>query len=109
MLKDKYQSILDKQPRRTNECWLRDTKENKIYIYGYKFLMCLEGTSLEIWLMMDGQITVREIYKKLKKKYQKSNDNDIFEDIISFIIHLERSGLAAWRTRPLFEDININE
>jgi len=101
-----YSHFLKKPPRKTNECWLGD-KNEKIYVYGYKFLLLLEGTSLQIWQLLDGKYSVEEIINKISEDYDSFFQERISEDIIDFLLQLEKIGLLAWRTRPLFEEVNI--
>lgn len=105
-----FKDLIEKAPRRTNECWICDVNENeKIYVYGYKFIACLEGTSFQIWKLMDGSLNINQIADSLCKTYRGIDKGSMIESIISYILQLERAGLAAWQSRPLFEDVDIDE
>lgn len=106
----KYKDFLYKPPRRTNECWLGNIDlDNNIYVCGHKFLACLNNNTLEIWRLMDGRRTILDIVHHLKEKYTFTSKKEILSDTINFILHLENVGLAAWRSRPLFEDVKLND
>ncbi len=105
-----HEELLNKIPRRTNECWLGDLDANgKAYVCGHRFLIYLEGTALRIWQLMDGRLTVAELMDQLSKEYSFTGRTVILEDIIRYIVGLEESGLAAWRTRPLFEEVELDD
>ncbi|TFG74387.1 MAG: PqqD family protein [Thermodesulfobacteriales bacterium] len=109
LLSQKYKDLLNKVPRRTNECWLGDMFEgNDVYVCGYKFLVHLEGTALRIWQLMDGNRTMAELVEQLNKEYSSIARDVILEDSISYVIHLEKAGVAAWRSRPLFEEVKLD-
>jgi hypothetical protein len=103
-----YEELLNKKPRRTNDCWLGDLNGNA-YVCGQRFLLFLEGTALRIWQLMDGHMTVAEIVDQLNKEYSCTNRRIMLEDVIRYILGLEESGLAAWRTRPLFEEVELDD
>jgi len=101
---------MDKTVRLTNECWLGCLSEGEpVYVCGHKFLLRLEGTALEIWKLIDGQNTMADIIAKLTSSYQAVRPESIAEGTIEYILQLERFGLAAWRSRPLFEDVPLDE
>ena len=105
-----YNNLLDKIPRRTSQCWIGDFDEDKqIYVCGYKFVACLKDTALEIWKLIDGKLTVSQIANKLGSIYKRENQKIVLSDTVAYLIELEKAGLAAWQTRPLFEDIIIDE
>lgn len=109
---DRYRELLNKIPRRTNECWIgtiEDSQPQEIYVCGHKFLLRLEGTALEIWRRMDGSLTVSQIVADLADHYTALNPEQICSEVVEYIIGLERLGLAAWRLRPLFEEVILDD
>lgn len=108
--REQYKASLDKKPRRINMLWLGDLEQDTTaYIYGNKFLVSIEGVSLEIWKLLDGKYTVAQIAEKIASKYDSIPREQILEDTIEYIIQLEEAGLVAWRVRPLFEDIKLDD
>lgn len=109
-LAEKYKDFLNFAPRRTNECWLGNTDTGKeIYVCGHNFLMHIKGTSFEIWKLIDGKLTVMEIVELLSQKYIKTDKSLILKDTIEYLCRMEKAGLAAWLSRPLFEDIKLDD
>ena len=101
---------LDRVARRTNDCWLGDIRRPRarVHVCGHRFLLPLEGTGLEIWLLLDGTLTVAQIAETLAARYPGGNRARILEDTAAFVHKLELLGLAAWRNRPLFEDVSLD-
>lgn len=104
----KYEAFLNKIPRRTNECWFGSIETGVISVYGHNFLLYLDGTSLRIWNLIDGNRTMNDLIDQLCMEYSASRKN-ILKDTVNFVIHLENAGVAVWRTRPLFEDVNLDD
>lgn len=110
MLLQQYEALLNKIPRRTNECWLGDLYSDKgVFVAGHKFLIHLEGTAQRIWQLMDGHRTVNKIVDHLYKEHHSAKREIILEDTIRYILHLEKAGIAAWRFRPMFEGIELDD
>ncbi len=103
------QGPLDRVARRTNDCWLGDIRGRraKVLVCGHRFLLPLEGTALEIWLLLDGALTVAQIAERLAAGYRGADSVRVLDDVAGFVHKLELLGLAAWRTRPLFEDVSL--
>ncbi len=100
--------IINKVPRRTNECWMGDFQYDPgLYVCGHKFLLYVEGSLLEIWKIMDGKHTAADIIDILCLKYKHDEKVKIKKDVVDCLLQLEKFGLAAWRTRPLFEDVLV--
>ena len=78
-------------------------------VCGHKFMLPLEGTGLEIWLLLDGKRTVAEAAGTLAASYPGADGAKILDDTARFVHELERLGLAAWRIRPLFEDVALDD
>ena len=105
---DKYSAILDLPPRRTNQCSLEHSSGTKEWVCGHNFLLELSGTAQSVWHLMDGKLTMRQIALDIASSYEVENDRHrVLEDTIEYIIKLERIGLAAWRNRPLLEEIEL--
>ena len=105
-----YIHLLDKPPRRTNECWLANNSScDSVYVCGHKFILQLENTSLSVWQLMDGQHSMGEIANELEHRYEIANKDTLMENLISCVLLLEILGLAAWRSRPLFEEVPLDE
>jgi len=105
-----YDYLLHKTPRRTNECWLGNTSShNSIYICGHKFLLRLENTSFAVWRLIDGHHSLAEIAEELESKYNVESRDILLEDLIACVLRLEKLGLVAWRSRPLFEDVSLDD
>lgn len=103
-------SALDRIPRRTNECWLGDDRtEGPLYVCGHRFLLRLAGPALDIWRLIDGRHTVAQIADVLDSQFPHTGRAVILADVIACIRHLEHLGLAAWSTRPLFEDVRLDD
>lgn len=110
LLSQKYEDFLNKVPRRTNECWLGDIyNDDEIYVCGYKFLVHFEETALRIWQLMDGSRTILELVEQLCRECDPVNESKVLEDTIRYIMQLEKIGLAAWRSRPLFEEVQLDD
>jgi len=109
-LTEEHKGLLNKVPRRVNECWLGDLAQDKgVYVVGYQVLVCLEGTALRIWQLMDGTRSLVEMTETLAKEYRATSPEVILEGTIACLLKLEGAGLAAWQTRPLFEDIELDD
>lgn len=100
---------LDRVARRTNDCWLGEIRgrRSKVLVCGHRFLLPLEGTALEIWLLLDGSLTVAQVAERLAAGYPDVDFARILEDVAGVVHKLELLGLAAWRNRPLFEDVSL--
>lgn len=110
MLAQQYESLLDKIPRRTNECWLGDIDGGEeAYVCGHEFLLHLQDTAIRIWQLLDGRRTLAEIVDLLAEGYGGASRDVILEDTIGFVLNLERFGLAAWQSRPLFEGVRLDD
>lgn len=111
-LAETYRAFLECAPRRTNECWLGRTPvddECGVFVCGYRFLAHLRGPALRIWFLLDGTRSVSEIVDELSLRYRSGDHEAILEDAIRYIVDLEQLGLAAWRSRPLFEDVQLDD
>lgn len=73
------------------------------------FFVHFEETALRIWQLMDGSRTILELVEQLCREYAPVNENKVLEDTISYIMQLEKIGLAAWRSRPLFEEVQLDD
>lgn len=103
-----HKHLLHKVPRRTNECWLRDTSDQEtVYVCGHRFLLRLEGTSYAIWRLLDGRHNIVDIADELEYRYDVDSRGLLMEHIIDCVLRMEELGLAAWRCRPLFEEIPL--
>jgi len=71
-------------------------------------MLPLDGTGLEIWRLLDGKRTVTEVAETLASRYTGMDRARILDDTARFVQELERLGLAAWRIRPLFEDVALD-
>lgn len=80
-----------------------------VFVCGHKFMVRLEGTALEIWRLMDGRHTAREIAEALGRRYVSPAPDAILENTLGCLRQLEELGLAAWRSRPLFEEIDLDD
>jgi len=78
-------------------------------VCGYRFLAYLEGPALRIWFLLDGTRSVEEVADELVLRYHGSDRETVLEDTIRCIVDLEQLGLAAWRSRPLFEDVQLDD
>lgn len=102
--------FLDMIPRRTNECWLGSLSYEKgVYVCGYRFLVHLDTNGLMIWQLINGRRTVRELIKVLAQDYIRDDSELVFQQTVNYITELERAGLVAWRTRPLFENVSLDD
>jgi len=109
-LVETHARFLPKVPRRTNECWLGDLDSDRpLYVCGHKFLTRLEGTALRIWQLIDGSRTMEDIIDRLTGEFVGADRETIAEQTIGYMIQLERAGLAAWRSRPLFEGVELDD
>ena len=108
-LAKQYQVLVGMAPRRTNECWLGDLAADEgVYVCGHRILVRLEGTALDIWRVMDGKHSMADIADFLATKYDGETPDVIMDDTIACVLRLEELGLAAWRSRPLFEDVSLD-
>ncbi|MDP8225775.1 MAG: PqqD family protein [Candidatus Lernaella stagnicola] len=100
---------LDATPRRTNECCLGDIdRGERISVYGFRYLLCLEGTALRIWQLIDGTHTINEIIDQLAGEFAVPNRAAMEYEVVSYFDRLEKIGLVAWRLRPLFEEVQLD-
>lgn len=106
---DAYRELLRLVPRRTNECWLGDIDdEHGVYVIGHRFMLRVEGTTLAMWRLIDGRHSVQDIADCLNDAYTTPDPDVILESTVEFLLRLETLGLAAWRTRPLFEQVELD-
>lgn len=106
----RYRTILNRVPRRTNECWLGNVQdEDGVYVCGHKFLLRIEGNALALWRSIDSRHTVVDLAREMGEAYPTTSPSRILEDVVEFLVRLESLGLAAWRTRPLFEDVQLDD
>jgi|GEM_PF-3462399 len=102
--------LFRKVPRRTNECCFGDLDGcEQIHVYGHHFLIRLEGSALRIWQLMDGRHTVDQMVRRLAMDYHGAGEGAIREQVAYFLLRLEELGLAAWRHRPLFEEVKLDD
>lgn len=101
-LKLKSQSdILNKKPRRHSEIWKFDNISKKVHAIGPEGVVQFNAIGSAIWIKLDGRHTIASIIEELLSAYPDQDQNQIQNDIISFISYLVNHYLIILDWQPL--------